>query len=270
MSTFRFPRMMGITSLITEYHRSADNQVLEKAKAYIINQWLMNNGRICNQDIEILPLSQFLECSPEDIRIQMRDNLLSSKIWDKDSQEALANALMGTQIAWALEDRMEVERQLDILKRSQKGSYAPFITSELNKVIGLKISTSSSLQSVLRSISGSGSVNIFNQVNTQVNTQNNLLTKQEAFEMLQEINKPLLEEKKEQLYIEAHHNLRELPEVVATKQQGGASKEKPGLNISELQEITDYYSVNNSEEPVLVERRHDTRRADLEEIDLDS
>ena len=266
---FRYPRIMGITPLMAEYHKTGDPDTLEKIKSYIINQWLLNNGRLSGKDFELLALAQFLNCSPEDIRIQMRDNFLSTKVWDKEHQEELLNHLMGTQLVWAMEDRMEVEKQLDLLKKSQGDKYKPFVTSEVNKVIGLKLNSSTNLQSLVRSISGGGSINIFNQVNTQQN--NAYLSKEEAFKMIEESNKPLLEGNKEVMYIQAHHDIESLPEVVATKQQGiSESKENTNLNVGELKEITDHYSKDDDPDPVILETRHDTRRADLLDIDLDA
>ena len=46
------------------------------------------------------------------------------------------------------------------------------------------MNSSTNLQSLVRSISGGGSINIFNQVNTQQN--NAYLSKEEAFKMIEE------------------------------------------------------------------------------------
>ncbi|MER8077888.1 hypothetical protein, partial [Acinetobacter pittii] len=62
----------------------------------------------------------------------MRDRLLQSKLWDKERQEEMLQALLGEQVAWALEDRMEISHQVNILRESQGGHYTPFISAELN------------------------------------------------------------------------------------------------------------------------------------------
>lgn len=267
----RYPRPLGVTSLMVEYHRSENEEALDKIRSYMINQWLLSNGQICGKTIEILALAKFLDCDPETIRVQMRDNFLSSKVWDKDHQEEMLNALMGTQLVWALEDRMEVDRQLNLLKTSQGDSFKPFVTAEVNKAISLKLSSSTNLQSILKSMQGGGSINIFNQVNTQ-NNQNQFLTKEEAMKMIQDGNQKLLDSKKETLYIEAHHNIAELPEVIATKQQGISQDSAVShINPTELKAITDIYSKDDPEAlPAPKETRHDTRRAQLLGIDLDS
>ena len=122
----------------------------------------MNNQVICGRTFNVLELSDFLKCDPDRIRIHMRDQLLNTKLWDKDKQEELINALIGQQIAWALEDRMIVDGQVRLLQKSQGQQYTPFVTSEVNKAIGMKIQTTAQLGGILKGLQGGGSINIFN------------------------------------------------------------------------------------------------------------
>lgn len=179
----------------------------------------------------------------------MRDQFLATKLWDKDKQEELINSLIGQQVIWAMEDRMEVENQLGILKRSQGDKYTPFVTSELNKVIGMKMTSTQGMFSILKSLSGGGSINIFN--NNQQQT-NNGISMDQALELIQRENAQIaetVEKEQNQLYghevkyIEAtHDDLSNIPEVVATEQRGvDVSKEGLGLSQSELSQIADNY-----------------------------
>ena len=92
----------------------------------------------------------------------MRDSILNSKIWDMDKSDDLMQGLMSMQVAWAMEDRMEACQQVNLLKASQNGKYTPFISAEVNKALKLKLETSTSLQSLVRGMTGGGSTNIFN------------------------------------------------------------------------------------------------------------
>lgn len=128
----------------------------------------------------------------------MRDRLLSSRIWDKDKQEELLNALLGEQLAWALEDRMEISHQLQILRDSQGGKYTPFISAEVNKTLKLKLESSTSLQSIIRNLTGSNTTNIFNQFNQQNNLNaENTISIEEARTIVLESQRYLLKLKKQ-------------------------------------------------------------------------
>ena len=258
MKIGRYPRISGLTFLMVEYHKSPNEDSLEKIKNFVINHWLLSNGVLCGKSFDPLQLSKFLKTPLQNIQIQMGNTLLSSKLWEKEHQEEILGSLIGTQLAWAMEDRMEINQQVNLLKASQKNKYAPFITSELNKALGLKLSSSTSLQNIVKSLSGSGSINIFN--NIQQNNTNEYLTKEEAVEIIQEENQKLLDTKEKALaYIEV--DPESLPEVVATKQQGSSvSKDNSQIDRNAIQEIIDNYQREDS--------RHDLRRAEQLEFEL--
>lgn len=253
----RLPRPMGITQSMAEFHITKDPQLLKKIQTYLIQQWLISNGRICGRVLNVMEFSEFIKCDPDMIRIHMRDQMLSTKLWDKNKQDEILESLIGQQVTWALEDRMEVENQLGILRKAQGNRYTPFVTSELNKVIGLKMGTTNTLQSVIKSLSGGGSVNIFNQFNQQNNIPAQGVTVEDAIEIVQKENSKLLDSKELQ-YIEAHYAVEELPEVVATKQEDvDTTKEGLTLKRGELDTIIDNYK--NTVEQV-EDLHHEIRR----------
>ena len=198
----------------------------------------------------------------------MRDRLLSSKIWDKDKQEELLQALMGEQLAWALEDRMEISHQLQILRDSQGGKYTPFISSEVNKTLKLKLESSTSLQSIIRNLTGGNTTNIFNQFNQQnnLNTENTISI-EEARTIVLESQKVLTKTEEAKL-LEDKYDINSLPEVVATKQEGvDTSKEGLNLNKKELNQITDNYKAAME---ISSKEHHELRREIEMRIDTDS
>ena len=233
---------MGITQAMTEYHNTQDPTLLTKVQTFMIQQWLLSNGKLCGRSLDCNSLSKFIGCHPSMIQDHMRDQVLGNKIWDKGIQEEMMSSLMGQQIMWALEDRMEINQQVQILREAQGDRYMPFISAELNKALGLKLSSSNSLQSILKTMSGGGSINIFQQFNQQSNQEQEAITIETAITLIQEENSKLVSKDKDLQYIEATYGIEELPEVVATRQQGiDTSKEGLTLNNSELNQITDNY-----------------------------
>lgn len=238
----RFPRPMGTTAMALEYQKNPNDELLIKIHNYIINQWLMGNGVLCGITYDINTFSYRMGIDINYIRVFMRDRLLSSRIWDKEKAEDLLQALMGEQLAWALEDRMEIAHQVNILRESQGEKYVPFISAELGKALKLKLESSTSLQSIVRNLTGGSTTNIFAQFNQQNNvTQQNAITVEEARQIVLESQR-VLDKPEEAKLLEDRYDIKSLPEVVAIKQEGvDTSKEGLNLNKAELMQITDDY-----------------------------
>lgn len=267
----RFPRGLGITQLALQAN-AGDNEALKNLTKFIIHTWIVNNGRLWSRVYSVNELSDFLKCEPSIIQMQMKQTFLDNGLFDRNKMDEIADSLMGACIGWALEDRMEISQQVQILRDSQGGRYAPFITAEVNKAIGLKQQSTTSLQSLVRAVSGGGTVNIFNQQNNQFNNTGEsepVLTRDIAMSMIQ---KELADKGgiKELEYVENQYDLKELPVVVATKQEGNRG-DKEGLTLkkAELDSVTgDYHGALKAFE----EDHHQIRREieegiDYEEID---
>lgn len=233
---------MGVTAMALEYQKNPNDTLLVNIHNYLINQWLMGNGVLCGITYDINTFSYRMGIDINYIRIFMRDRLLSSRIWDKEKSEDLLQALMGEQLAWVLEDRMEIAHQVNVLRESQGGKYMPFISAELGKALKLKLESSTSLQSIVRNITGGSTTNIFAQFNqNNVNQPQNTISIDEARQIVLESQK-ILDKTEETKLLEERYDIASLPEVVATKQEGvDTSKEGLNLNKAELAQITDDY-----------------------------
>jgi hypothetical protein len=267
----RFPRGLGITQLAIQAN-AGDDEALKNLTKFIVHTWIVNNGRLWARVYSVNELSDFLKCEPSIIQMQMKQTFLDNGLFDRNKMDEIADSLMGACIGWALEDRMEISQQVQILRDSQGGRYAPFITAEVNKAIGLKQQSTTSLQSLVRAVSGGGTVNIFNQQNNQFNNTGEsepVLTRDIAMSMIQ---KELADNGgiKELEYVENQYDFKELPVVVATKQEGNRG-DKEGLTLkkAELDSVTgDYHGALK----VFEEDHHQIRREieegiDYEEID---
>ena len=262
----RFPRPLGTTALAIQYQSNKTDENRQALYNYIIHNWILNNGRFGNIPMDINTLSRTLHISSEYIQLYMRDHILSSKIWDPEIQQELVNGLLGQQLSWALEDRMEVNQQIQILKQSQGDHYTPFISAELNKALKLRLDTSASLQQIVRSLTGGGTTNIFMQQNNNTQVQNNFIGRDEAIELISE-NSGFLEDKSDQAkFLEQAYDLKQLPQVVANTDNNDNYGQSFNVNRQELNEITDDYKGAIA---LSSKERHDMRREIEMNIDPD-
>ena len=268
----RFPRPLGTTSLAIEYSLTPSDENRFRLYNHVIHQWLLSNGKFGGKYMDVNTLSQITGIPTDYIQCFMRDQVMNSKIWDKDKQEELINGLLGQTLAWALEDRLAIKSQVDLLRQSQNGHYTPFVSAELNKAMKMMLDSSTGLQSVIRTFMGGGTTNIFNMFNQQNNVDNhqeNGISLEEAKQLILESNVVLNDKSKEARFLETKYDLMALPEVVATKQEGIDNEDYGGsfnINQTELKEVTDDYkaSIEASSRD-----RHEMRREIEQNIDPD-
>ena len=268
----RFPRPLGTTSLAIEYSLTPSDENRFRLYNHVIHQWLLSNGKFGGKYMDVNTLSQVTGIPTDYIQCFMRDQVMNSKIWDKDKQEELLNGLLGQTLAWALEDRLAIKAQVDLLRQSQNGHYTPFVSAELNKAMKMMLDSSTGLQSVIRTFMGGGTTNIFNMFNQQNNVDNhqeNGISLEAAKQLILESNVVLNDKSKEARLLETKYDLMALPEVVATKQEGIDNEDYGGsfnINQAELKEVTDDYkaSIKASSKD-----RHEMRREIEQNIDLD-
>ena len=268
----RFPRPLGTTSLAIEYSLTPSDENRFRLYNHVIHQWLLSNGKFGGKYMDVNTLSRITGIPTDYIQCFMRDQVMNSKIWDKDKQEELINGLLGQTLAWALEDRLAIKSQVDLLRQSQNGHYTPFVSAELNKAMKMMLDSSTGLQSVIRTFMGGGTTNIFNMFNQQNNVDNhqeNGISLDEAKQLILESNVVLNDKSKEARFLETKYDLMALPEVVATKQEGIDNEDYGGsfnVNQTELKEVTDNYkaSIEASSKD-----RHEMRREIEQNIDPD-
>ena len=268
----RFPRPLGTTSLAIEYSLTPSDENRFRLYNHVIHQWLLSNGKFGGKYMDVNTLSKITGIPTDYIQCFMRDQVMNSKIWDKDKQEELINGLLGQTLAWALEDRLAIKAQVDLLRQSQMGHYTPFVSAELNKAMKMMLDSSTGLQSVIRTFMGGGTTNIFNMFNQQNNVDNhqeNGISLDEAKQLILESNVVLNDKSKEARFLETKYDLMALPEVVATKQEGIDKEDYGGsfnINQTELKEVTDDYkaSIEASSKD-----RHEMRREIEQNIDPD-
>ena len=268
----RRPRPLGLTQKSLEYQKEPTHENLVSLYNFVIHSWLLSNGKFGNQTLDTSSLSKVTGIPIDFIQTYMADQVINSKVWDKDRQKQLVNGLLGQQLAWTLEDRMEINQQVALLKQSQNGHYTPFVSAELGKALGLKINATNSMQSMIRMLMGGGTTNIFNMFAQQNNDNHveNTLTIEQARQIIQESGSILEDNTKEAKLLETRYDIKELPEVVATKQEGH-DKDNYGSNFNvnqaELNQITDDYKGALEESD---KEHHEMRREIEANIDPDA
>ena len=242
LKTNRIPRPYGSTTLAAQYHISKDPEVKQQFIDLMVNQWLIGNMVLCGKRYDIGTFASSLGITIDDIRVKMRDQVMNSRIWDKEAQEQIITGLMGTMMSWTIEDRMRVNNQIELLMASQQGRYTPFISAEVNKALKMGIDSTASMQTMVQKfIGGSGTTNIFNmfQQNNNQEVNNQFVTQAEVLDILTQEDK-LLDKSQEAKLLETKYDLGSLPEVVAVNQNGGLrAKESLGETI-------DYTEMNNA------------------------
>ena len=207
--------------------------------------------------------AEIIGCTAGEIHDRLATQMMGSKLWDKNTNNEIINQLLGMAVAWNIEDRIAIENQVGLLKQAQGGTYRAFISSEVNKALGLKISASNSLQSLIKSLTSGGTINIFNQQNNNTQINSSHITVEQAIDIVQnQLNESNHEPRG---YIEGTYAMEELPEVVATKQVG-ISTAKEGLTIKKrdiIGAIDDYKGAIAEADNV----HHETRREIAELID---
>jgi len=262
------PRPMGLTAMSIEYQKTNDEGLLNKIYNYLISQWFMGSGTLCGISYDINGLSKRFNIDPVFIKTFIRDSVLNSRIWSSNNQQELLDGLLSEQLTWAIEDRMEVLQQVNILKESQNGKYTPFISAELNKALKLRLDSSASLQTIIKNLTGGGTTNnIFNQFNNVDNHTEQNITIEQARSLIEESMSKLPQSDNVKL-LDTKYDIEALPVVVATDQTGiDTSKEGIGsLNKVELNAIVDNYK---GAIEVSSKEHHELRREIEENIDPD-
>ena len=105
--------------MMVEYHQTVSPEIKDVKKkniiTHVVNQWALNNGLLCGVIHNPSSLASYLGCDIEDINMVLRERLLNNRIWDKQNQEEILNAITGMSISMAMEDRMEAASQVEIL-----------------------------------------------------------------------------------------------------------------------------------------------------------
>ena len=252
----RIPRPYGLTQLMVEFHSTNNIESFEIARSMVIQQWLIRNGTIFGKNLTPNQLAEFLQCDVQIVNNHMVKQMISSRVFDKDNREEWVDKIISQSLAWCAEDRMDIQRQLEIMIDSQGGTYRPFISSEVSKVLSLKQSATQNLGSLLNKVT-QGQGNTLNIFTKETEESSKAPTLKDVLEIIQSEKNILSNQETVELF-ESSYDVLALPEVNA-RDQTGLNLEKEALNINktELKRITDDYA---GAIKTFDETHHDIRR----------
>lgn len=264
MNVTRIPRPLGLTNMIRAYHldpTEENKQAINEAvvKSYINNGFTWNYRKRSVDELSILtgiPVPTLL------MNITRVTRTLASLAKPEQLQNTI-QSLMGLIIQNGMDDRGEVEEQLQKLKAAQGDSYAPFISKEVNGALKLRMDSNKQLMDILGLLKPQQGTLI--QINNNPETKPEIeegeaITTEKAVLMISSNTIPLKDDKKQLDHIFEAELIDDTPEVNAKKQKGNFS-DKEGLGLKKLtsgEHIDEIMQVN-----------HEDRRAEEYDIDLD-
>jgi hypothetical protein len=233
----RIPRPIGTTELGRQFNLTNDNDHYISLKENVIHHYIRNNFSYCGIYMNIETFSQLIKETPISIQrhfISYGKELskLNDDLTNKDQFRVLLNSALG----FCLEDRALAAQQLRLLLDSQGGSYAPFISGEVNKAIKLMMDSNTNTQSLLRSFMGNGGHG-FTPFDEDKGSQDQGITVDKAVMILKENNVvPLLADELGREKLAQEYDLENMPEVNALLQVG-VDISKEGLTMKDITKL---------------------------------
>jgi hypothetical protein len=228
----RIERPTGLTTIMRRYHTTENNEMkqktLELAQQLILNRYVQEGLTLNGQSVSIDYLAIYLQCDKRTIITRMTEGakMVLGLQGTEDAKEAY-RALIGLISEQSLRDRGLVHRQVTSLLKAQGDKYVPFLTSAVNQSLDILLKTNKPLIDLLKVISQPGT-------NVQINNNNmeptgvpgeKAIGPNEAVMIInqQRDGISLLENDRDRLELfQQYIQSTNLPEVIATKQIGGA------------------------------------------------
>lgn len=225
----RIERGEGITSQMKMYHNTGDNRILTNIKNTILNRYISQGMTINGQPKDLDYLVHYLQIDKKEVIKKIGENsemLLGIKGSENGYQDA-CRALLSSAIFGALADRGLIQQQASSLLAAQNGQYVPFLTSSVNQALKNLLDSQKPILDILKLFTGTQQTNILlPQSGTQQTPggvpNQKAISIQEAITMIAQENEglSLLERPEGKLLLAERYLTDELPEVVATRQQG--------------------------------------------------
>jgi len=181
----RIPRPKGTTMLALEYQKLNTDEALDLLIQHIVTYYAINGFRYQGKSVSIPDLAQKLNL-PQNKVTNAISNIGTSmgNLADPEALNETAKTLLTLSTSFSLSDRGLIQSQLETLLASQAGTYKPFISSEVNKVLKLMLESNKSIQELYKAFfnTNSSTVNILN-IHNKDNEQD-YLTPQKALDLI--------------------------------------------------------------------------------------
>lgn len=280
----RIPRPWSLTQMMVLYNQLDDGPERADLKAkmdnVVIMYWSMNNGDVFGIPMSVAELSRYAHIPMETINLSIQKRLTGTSILTEENTQEISRALLNLGIQSMIEDRNDINYQVNILRNAQGGEYKPFISAEVNKALKLKLDSTSQIANMLKSTTGNGGIVINNnnepkygdEVTINIDEVNQTINEQIA--VLFNDDKKRIEMAKG-LY--ETHGLAGMPNVNAIEQTD-MDVEREGLDSAaravELRLATDSYGTHTEEDKENKrskrKQKHQDRRANQIGLDIEN
>lgn len=185
----RMPRPEGTTFLCREVYRAKSEKVrLERKNRllhHLVNVYTMSGFRINGHSLNLAQFSNLLGVKQEKIQSILFDKAHTIQAFSNpDTLKETANSLASMCTTWAIQDRGLLQQHVEMLLRSQKGKYMPFITAEVTKALQTLMTSNKNVAEIFKTFYSQGGINInMTQTNQK---QENILTIDKAYEIVRE------------------------------------------------------------------------------------
>lgn len=223
----RINRPMGLTAVMQRYHQTKDQKLLNLAQKHIIQEYI-NTGLMLNGiPVSLDYLSIYLRMPKDKILKQMTEG---TRELIGDNNEA-HRVLLSLAINGLLRDRGLIQKQVQDLTKAQEAlgqkthGYVAFLSRDLNQALKNLLDSNKPFIDLVKGLqpqtpAANVQINNMNQQNTVPSEK--VITINEAIRLIDAKNPTTLLEDADaqQLLLEAHIQDANLPQVIATKQQG--------------------------------------------------
>lgn len=283
--TVRIPRPWSLTQMMILYNQMDDSDERTELKSKIDNTiimyWLMNNGDVFGYPMSIAELSRYAHIPIANINTAIQQRVMGSNMITEQNIQDMSKALISMGVQSMIEDRNDINFQIDILRRAQGGEYKPFVSAEVNKALKLKLDSTSQIANIMKALTGNNGGIIINNNNTleqgdtvTVNIDDVNQTINEQVAVLFNDDKKRIEMAKGLYEV---HNLGSMPNVDAVEQTD-MDVEREGLYSAQravtLKLSTDDYKTHTEEDKERKRKKrkdkHTDRRANQVGLDIEN
>jgi hypothetical protein len=187
----RTPRPAGTTYLAVQYKQNATTEDKERLLNHIIYAYTTSGFRWNRRPLSLSEFSNVIGIPTTRIMeaISQSGQNMGSLI-SAENIKSTVESIITLSATWAIQDRGQIQKQVEDLLTSQGNQYRPFITAEVNKALKLSLDSNKNLIETFKSLltnNQTNILNIFNQQDTQANQS--LLTPEQAITMISKSHK---------------------------------------------------------------------------------
>jgi hypothetical protein len=226
----RIPRPLGLTLMIKEYNQTSNKEILTRARNMIIELWANNNFYYEGRQTSIDELARYLNTSSlyitKKIVQPMKNWLTNEKVEDR------YEALLGLLTKMTLATRSQTQNHIQVMasgqaidKRTGQHTYTAFVSGEITRAIALIHKSDENFLKIIQEFKPNRPATAIQvnslQADAKQSPLGNYLGINEAVKLLDANRETqLLDDPDKQAKLLAEHIPQDIPEIIATKQQG--------------------------------------------------